>query len=615
MRTVIFHIILLSLLAFSGYAQEATAPVNYNPVLKGRSAAGNLAKSTALTLPLFEDFTGYSPYPDSTIWADYEVYVNNTMCVQPISRGVATFDALSQYGVPYDTINTFALVYADSLTLKPMDISAHQPSDSLYLSFFVQPQGMGFAPETADSLLLFFKKGNGTWVKVWAREGNVLAPFRQVMVPVLDPDYFHANFQFRFVNKASINTNDDVWNLDYIRMDINRTSIDTAVDDVAFTSDPGYMLNDYTYMPYRHFMVNPGGELSAQITDTIRNGYNFNQSVNYFFTAREIQSGTPLFSNGASNASISPFVHQGIAQPTYANNVPVPTNVQDKVVFENKFYIQSVSGTDHKNNDTVVKQQIFDNYLAYDDGTAEKSYYLNMFPSLPGKIAIEHHLNEPDVLQGVAIYFGRQVPTGSYKEFSIAVYKKLQGVNGEIADELVYQQDLMYPQYLEVNNYYTYQITSPVNLGAGTFYIATIQPALSGSDSLYFGLDVNRIQGNHAYYNVDGTWNESTVSGAIMIRPMVGQTVFNTGMEPAATAAAAPHFTLYPNPAVDKVVCRSNSDKPVSFTIVDMQGRQLMRGVLPADKSIDVSALLPGMYFIRMESGGVYSAPQKLIKQ
>src|SRR5690606_15813475 len=97
-------------------------------------------------------------------------------------RGVATFDALNQYGLPYDTTGTGKpLLFADSLTSQYIDLSIYQPSDSIYLSFFYQPQGNGFYPEPPDSLNLYFKRENNTWTRLWYAPGNVLQPFKQVM--------------------------------------------------------------------------------------------------------------------------------------------------------------------------------------------------------------------------------------------------------------------------------------------------------------------------------------------------------------------------------------------------------------------------------------------------
>ena len=138
-------------------------------------------------------------------------------------------------------------------------------------------------------------------------------------------------------------------------------------------------------------------------------------------------------------------------------------------MFENKFFFPQVSATEPHDNDTIVKQQVFDNYLAYDDGTAELSYYLNLFPTLPGKVSIEYHLNQPDTLRGIAIYFGRQVPMATNKLFSVAIYSALAGINSAPADNLLHQEDLFQPDYGQVNQFWVYSLATPIALPAGNF--------------------------------------------------------------------------------------------------------------------------------------------------
>jgi hypothetical protein len=592
-----------------------TAPVNYNPVLKdGYRSNAPAHKATSMSLPFFDDFTGYSPYPDAANWSDHEVYINNTMCISPITRGVATFDALNQYGLPYDTLNNNNVVNADSLTSQPIDLSSNQASDSIYLSFFYQPGGNGFYPRAEDSLMLLFRRDNGVWDKVWTIPGSLPQAFKQVMVPVTGSNYFYSDFRFRFVNKAAINTSDAVWNLDYVRMAVNRNVNDTAISDVAFTTDPQNMLNDYTSMPYRQFLANAGAELASQQYDSVRNNYNVSQTLNLAYTATETETNTPLFSSPVSSSVVSASSIKDISSPTYTPSFPSP-GYYNKVVFENKFYFEQVNASEPHGNDTIVKDQVFDNYLAYDDGTAELAYYLNLFPTLPGKIAIEFHLNQPDTLRGVAIYFGRQVPMGTNKIFSIAVYSQLQGINNAAADVLLHQEDLLQPHYGEVNQYWNYALTTPVVLPAGTFYMGTIQPAFSGSDSLYLGLDVNRTTGNHAYYNVLDQWTSSTIGGAIMIRPLLGQTVFNTGIADEERKPETESWTAYPNPAVDKLSFYYTAQKEVRYELSDMQGRLVAGGTLNGSRSIDVQSLRPGIYLARLWFDGVATTPQKIIKQ
>lgn len=588
-------------------------PINYNPFVKKQPVKVLAKTTTALSLPFFEDFTDYDVFPDPLKWMDHSVYVNNTMGVNPISRGVATFDALNAQGAPYDSFNNAILRYADSLTSQPIDLSNNTPGDSVYLSFFYQPQGNGFYPEQQDSLMLYFKKTSGAWQKVWAQEGTTLLPFTQVMVPVLDTAFFHGAFQFRFVNKASIGINDDVWNVDYIRLDANRSAGDTAINDIATTNDPTNLLNDYTAMPYRHFTANMSGELAAQHSDTAANWYDNARSVNYGYSAREKISNTPLFSSSVATATIPSYQSQPFSFPVYNINYSAPSNYS-RVVLENKYFASQPGGTDPKDNDTIIHDQIFDNYLAYDDGTAEKSYFLKQFSTLPAKVAVEFHLNKADTLRGVAIYFGRQSPMAFNKFFSIAVYKNIT-VGSYFDTAIVQPQELNFPGYVDtVNHFWIYKLDTPVALNPGVFFLGIIQPAMSGSDSLYYGWDENRIGGNHLYINATGTWGSSGKAGALMVRPLLGQPVIATDIA-TPLKPETPDWTVYPNPASNTISVNIRDVANYTCEVLDAQGRVLVRQTnLTGGSTINIAQLSSGIYFVRILAGGQAFTPKKIIK-
>lgn len=612
----LFATAMFVVLAATGYGQEFEGPVFHNPFVGKRASYAQAARkiTATLSLPFFEDFTTYSVFPDSTKWVDYHVYINNTMCVKPVSRGVATFDDLTWRGLPYDSFSNTAFKYADSLTSQPIDLQAHTPGDSLYLSFFYQPQGNGFFPLAADSLILYFKTRFGGYVKIWSVPGTILQPFRQVMIPVTDSLYFHDAFQFRFVNKAAHYWADAVWNVDYVKLDAGRSMNDTVINDVAFTSDPGVLLNDYTSMPYRQFMVNPGSERTAQLRDSIRNNYGSSQSVTYGFTASSIIPSSVLQPVVTNSVSIGSGITAPVSFPSYTATVPLSSvGWYDRVVFENKFFLQSPSSIDPLANDTIVRQQVFDNYLAYDDGTAEKSYYLNLYPTLPGKISIEYYLNQRDTMRGMAIYFGRQIPFATYKTFLIQVYSSLAGVSGGSSDDLIYQQDFCQPGYADtVNHFWVYKLDNPVPLEPGTFYAGTMQPAESGSDSLYFGLDVNRIGGNHVYFNVIGSWVPSLISGAVMIRPLFGPNVVGSAI--AEMENRKQNWEISPNPAMDILKVDFKGDKSAVYKIADLQGHTVLEGETKKGADLNVSALIPGMYIMHLAGEESVYAPQRFMK-
>lgn len=607
---ILSQIIACLALSFSLKAQERVAPVNYNPILQtAKRELKPLQRTTAATLPFFDDFTTYSAFPDPSKWMENEVYINNTMGRAPISRGVATFDALNAIGLPYDTLNRNAQIYADSLTSVTIDLSTHTPGDSLYLSFFYQPAGNGFAPDEGDSLELYMLQKNGEWKQVWAVDGDTASPFVQAMVPIVDTEFFYDQFQFRFVNIASININDDIWNLDYVRLDANRNMNDTVINDVAFSENPGFMLNDLTYMPYRHFLVNPGAVRATQQSVSVRNNYSTPKSLVFSLDANETTTGTHLASSSNNPLAIAAYTDQQSAVNVYTNTIASPGTF-NKVIFENKFALSGTAATEPKQNDTIIQQQIFDNYLAYDDGTAEKSYFLNLFSTLPGKIAIEYNLAQPDTIWGISIYFGRQVPMGTLKYFSAVVYSSI--TENSPAESIVYEEDLMQPSYDTVNHFWNYRFNIPVIMPAGQFYIGTMQPALSGADSLYIGLDMNRVGGNHAYYNVLDNWVSSTVSGALMIRPILGQSFTPTSV---ADVHPAGRTNVYPNPATDIIhLSQTNNTKPFNFEIADVQGRVVLKGQTSNDQPISISNLSSGVYLVKTLVNERWSQPEKIIK-
>lgn len=592
--------------------QEFAGPIRWNPFQVTNTVYPAPAKKTTAvqTLPFFEDFTDYGACPDSSKWQDCHVYVNNTMSFGAISRGVATFDDLNVKGLPYDSFNNGAVRYADSLTSQPIDLSADTVTDSVYLSFFYQPQGNGFYPLLQDSLMLFFKNRYGDFVKVWSIPGSTLRPFQQVMIPITDTLYFHGTFQFMFINIAALYWADAVWNVDYIRMDRNRSMADTAVPDVAFITTPSFLLSDYTSMPYSQFIAGHAWELASQVSDSIRNNDSVTQTVNYSYTVRDEGTGATLSSSGPTSLSLSPNQEKFVTAPLSISAFPVYP-LHKSVVFETKYFMQTTA-PGSLINDTVVRSQTFDNYLSYDDGTAEKSYYLNQLPSLPGKIAIEYHLNHTDTLRGMAIYFGRQIPFAFGKVFAIYIYSALAGINGSPKDIIIDSTDLLSPAYADsVNHFWYYTFAKPRLLPPGTFYAGTLQP-VGGSDSLYFGLDVNRIGGNHAYFNVFGNWTPSSISGAIMMRPLLGRYISGSSVDDVQFTKD--DWQIFPNPAQNEIRLRYEGDNHPTFRITDLQGKVLLTGKAQNDQPIDISQLSPGMYFMNLMGNGVSATPQKIIK-
>lgn len=606
-----FFLSLIATLLFvsSIYAQESVgAFYRINDQVNINKAA--YSKTTALSLPFFEDFTNYETFPNPLKWKDALVYINNTFPINPISRGVATFDGLNAYGVPYDSVNKYASIYADSLSSQQIDLSSYTANDSIYLSFYYQPGGYGFEPDLNDSLMLFFKLGNGLWNKVWAKEGASSTDFKQVLIPITNPIYLTSNFQFRFINKVTMLTNDDHWHVDYIKINSNRTSTDTLINDLAFARNPDFLLSDYTHMPYNQFQAAINSNWLSEHKVYLRNNTSNTITNSFNYKAKELSTGLVFAGFSNFTTSIPTNTTANLALLTYTPTYSAAAN-QDKVVFEQTYYTAPIANQ-NTINDTVVTKQVFDNYLAYDDGSAEKSYYLNLFNTLPGKIAIEHQLFTNDTLRGLAIQFGRQIPTNANKYFSIAIMKSLAGINGAIKDSIIYKEDFFFPRFRDsINGFWIYTFSNPVYLPVGSFYVSTIQPAMSGSDSLYFGLDANRTLANHQYYNVLNTWQSSQIDGALMIRPLLGKAIVTTSV--ATPRPTNFEISISPNPAHDHISLQSDytNTKVEIYTIL---GNLLYTKTLEGSNSIiPIATFQPGQYFVRCYNGTNWSNFTKLI--
>lgn len=569
------------------------------------------AKTTALSLPFFEDFTNYETFPNPIKWKDALVYINNTFPINPISRGVATFDGLNAFGVPYDSVNKYASIYADSLSSQQIDLSAYSTNDSIYLSFYYQAGGYGFEPDLNDSLMLFFKLSNGLWNKVWAKEGSNSTDFQQVLIPITNPIYLTSNFEFRFINKVTMLSNDDHWHVDYIKINSNRTNTDTLINDLAFAKNPDFLLNDYTYMPYNQFQAAINANWLSEHKVYLRNNTSNTITNSFNYKAKELSTGLVFAGFSNFTTSIPTNTTANLALLTYTPTYTAAAN-QDKVVFEQTYYTASIANQ-NTINDTIVTKQVFDNFLAYDDGSAEKSYYLNLFNTLPGKIAIEHQLFTSDTLRGLAIQFGRQIPTNANKYFSIAIMKTLAGINGAIKDSIIYKEDFFFPRFRDsINGFWIYTFSSPVNLPVGTFYVSTIQPAMSGSDSLYFGLDANRTLANHQYYNVLNTWQSSQIDGALMIRPILGKNIPGTTIK--STVAPLTDINISPNPASNQIILHATTAYQ-TIEFYSELGQLVHSKSIQSNEVIPINDIQPGKYLVRCYNGTNWSNFTKLIIQ
>lgn len=626
------YIFIFLTLAFITNGQEQLRPLNSNAALPKVISANNVLskpQTTSMQLPFFEDFSSAckSPYPSPALWLDSNVYINMGFGIAPLSIGVATFDGLNKLGYPYNLLATQGTsTSADTITSQPINLYSiaistlttkyYQPSDSIFMTFYYQAEGFGDAPAPDDSICLdFYKPLVGHWVKVWGKAGYNPSPtdssFNRVRVGVLDTAYFHDGFKFRFRNKATASGSIDHWHLDYIQLKDQYYFDDTLLNDIGFVYKPSSFLKNYSTMPLRQY--NASIETATSFQNYIRNNYNIPVASNYSYTIKDQNNVfMPVDNYGPiNNPGILPYNTNG-----YFNGIAAKPNFTLQPFPNTSSFVDSVSytiqhilspGGLHAENDTLTHIQKFSNYYAYDDGSAEKAFYLNTYGA---KTAMRFTLNVSDTLKAVRIYFDPILDNGLIlgSTFRIAVWSS----NGGSPGALIYKDSLRTPAYLSgsYNLFATYKLTSCLPLTAGSYFIGIIQTT---SQALNIGFDKNTNYSSALYYNVTGNWVQSAIKGSLMINPVMGcvETVTVSVNELKNKTS----FTVYPNPAQETITIKHIGNQLQNFNveILNTIGQVVHTTSATSHSTVDVSSLNNGVYFIRIKGSNQAVSLQKLI--
>lgn len=585
-------------------AQEVITGFNHGVTPPSRSR-----EASVLTLPFYDDFSSSKIYPDSTRWADYNVYVNAGFPLNPVTRNGATFDVLDAQGRVYDYAisNPFIAEYLTSNAIRLDSIfdpepHALTPNDSLVFSFFYQPQGNGNAPEAQDSLVLEFGLPNGMdtiWHHVWSTPGKTLAKFlqendsvyfKQVMIPITDTAFFKREFCFRFYNYASIANNslpsargnEDNWNIDCIYLNYGRSNNDPSYPKVSFTGETPSFLSRYSSMPYRHYRANPTANIKEKFLVKISNLDNQPHQLTHRYTVDQVDGNQHYDYTSHRTINALPMTYSQPDSASVAQLFSLDYD-RDSTSYIIRQYI-SDSTCIPPMVDSMVFKQGFYNYFAYDNGVPELGFGVE--PSPGGAFAVRFELNEVDTVRGVQILFNRTLNDANNQYFDIVVWKDNNGKPGDEVYRLANRKPIWDEQLYK---FAYYKFDQRVRL-TGVFYVGIVQ---QGTGLLNVGFDTSKDNSRYNFINVTGSWQQSSKAGSIMIRPVVGAGYYiGIGETPASD-----QVNVYPNPANDVIHITGISDG-TSITMYDITGRQVMTSSFIDE--ISTRQLRDGLYLLRI---------------
>jgi hypothetical protein len=589
--------------------QEVTVGLQGDPRLKDRLLMKAKSSTDTVNLPFFDDFSTSSISPDNKKWADNYVLINNTYSNSQITIGIATFDALDAAGNLYETASS-ARFEADRLTTLPINLN-YAASDSIFLSFYYQPGGLTDLPEENDSLTLqFYAPGEDKWYSVWKATGGVWHNFKLAIIKIDQERYLHKGFKFRFKNYVTLssNTSDpsimgncDIWNIDYVLLNKNRNRADTTFHDIAIRVPLRSLLNTYEAMPFKQFRKIYLQEMSTVIPFHYRNNDNEQrQTTNSYEIWDEYKNSlVNSFSYGAGN------IKPGENIDTLYNLIyTFDSDNQDSALFKVKAWLKT-DVFDPKENDTLVYYQVFKNYFAYDDGSAEEGYGINGLGSKNAMVACRFKSYIDDTIRAISICFNDSYLNSNERTFDLMVWGDNNGVPGDL---LYTRESVTVEKGSSINGFYQYSLTEPVPV-KGIFYVGWKQRS---ETFLNAGFDINTSGGNRQFYWINGEWNQSVAAGTIMIRPIVGSPLTTSINDIVYRKLQALRF--WPNPASDNITI-DPENVPVGLTyisIADLQGRVLIK--VPYTGSVDISSLHDGIYFLMLSQNGRQLRFSRLVK-
>lgn len=597
-KYLVFIILLVTTLSL--YSQEVIINCG-NPFLRKYSEEylkKNISlRSTeivdTLELPFFDDFARITVYPDSTKWMDRHAFINDTYAIDPISIGVATLDAVDEFGVVYEDLNWSIPKVADYLTSLPINLE-YSPSDSIYFSFYYQAGGNGNVPEYRDSLVLEFKTPETDWHSVWnVGGGESMDTFNLVLLPIKEEYLLKKGFQFRFLNYATVSSNyepswksnADIWNIDYVMLDKSRSYTDTLPLDVAFVYNLTSVINGFESVPWSHYKKSNDNLMLDTVTYIYKSTWDVTYSVNRNFYMNEDYTSTKicLKENSWDNIkSLETYIYKNKITPLCS----FPKEDTDSAKFELIGCIETdMSEKMYLWNDTVRYYQVFNNYYAYDDGTAEAGY------GIVGSQASVAYRFDPviaDTLKGVYIYFNHTQNDYNVKNFTLTVWDNNNGRPGNI----IYEREDCVPQFGDnLNDFVFYALDEEIIVNS-TFFIGWQKVT---NDVLNCGFDLNRMANDKLFYNVTGEWVQSTQKGALMLRPVFGHA-------PKANndiIYTQLNYDIYPNPASDYLNISSDNIF-TNIEIYDASGKLVL--IDGYTDRVNIRNLNSGIYYIHLKS-------------
>ncbi|MDA0314894.1 MAG: T9SS type A sorting domain-containing protein [Bacteroidetes bacterium] len=603
------YILLLSLLSHGGpsLAQFVTfGPAHQLSKREDLNPESWSRQTDTATIPFWDDF---SKGIQTSKWISKGASYTETIGNKAPSIGMVLFNGVDEAGKSY-SLQEKDQGEGDFLTSIPLDLSeiAAAQQSTVYLSFFWQAGGKAEVPDSNDRLTLQILTPSNIWLTIWEKRGGPTVDrnrFIQESIPIR-PEWQHANFQFRFFSNGRQSGPFDSWLLDYIYLNIRRSSTNLSYPDRALTQGNTVRLGDFGAYPWELLQKNQKGKWSTAKSE-FQNLENRFKAMEYSVTLRDssgvillpINSTTPL--NPVPNA----LERRTIVSRSFTE-IPLPAKPTE-VIFEMALitgdgFLSEINGSDtirysqvdFRSNDRVSSRFALRDYFAYDQGVADYTAGINQ---RSGQLAVKYTSPEPVFLKGISIDFSsaRQVN----QVLDLVVWSALD-------KKPLYSKEVVIPEKIPGQELHYFKLEEEIAV-SGTFFVGFTQFT---NDFLQVGLDKGNDFGDRIFYNVGGGWVQNTeVAGSLLIHPHVSLTGKARGSIETTTS-----LRIYPNPTVSEVQVEGEFS---SLQVLDSFGRKVFPSRIASDKGevLNFKDQRPGLYLIYVQGNSGLQSYRIFVKK
>lgn len=541
---------------------------------------GNIPlRGQQLTLPFFDDFS--TPQVNLTHWIVGGVEQTNGKAILPPSLGVVTFDGRDARGVPYRQDRPEAVGPTDTLTIREMALETYSPRDSVFLRFFVQPNGQGEAPDPEDSLWVEAKTETGDWIRLWSIRGGLpTSDFISVAIPIQQDFFFFNGFQFRFRSSGRQSGPFDTWHVDYVYVAAQGTRAPIFYPDIALVESPTSLLKRYRGVPFRSFRQNPLLYLQDSVGVRVRNLREFTSFSQVTFSLKGPgldQTFTPVDFQTIPGSGLLTLRY-----PRPSSWIPrSPGTYHYRVRLETpESAVPAVP--DFTVNDAFDQSITIEDTWQYDDGSAEGGADIDR---RLGQVALLFSMPASDTLGGVQMTFSPTFSSLQGRSLLVRVWEATPTGPGK----LLYQEPLRLTSDSATVKFIFQQST----VVPAQFYVGWQRIA---EQVVPVGLDKNSIlPAGFIWSNTGLSWQTTPLAGALMIRAIMGQLGAAPSQVGQVTGVSPEHFpTVYPNPTDSWLYWTPTKGE---FVIRDLSGRILQTGDAELG-AWSTQHWSPGVYFL-----------------